>query len=265
MNKPVSDDMFAKIKEELRQIDRRENIQMLLAVESGSRAWGFHSPDSDYDVRFIYTRPPEWHYRLGKRRDVVEYPIDTELDLSGWELRKALELMLGSNAVVGEWLQSPIVYAQNTDAVAELRGFADRCLNRRSTTWHYLSLADRQLSRLLTPEGGVRLKRFFYILRPVLSMRWMRLHSRAMAPMNMTELRRDCALSFAEETALTTLTEQKMLVQERAEIARRDPTLDRLVESELHLAREWLEQTSAGPRSQLEEEANALHLALSPR
>ncbi len=264
MNTPVSNSMFARIKSELHRIEEHEDVKILLAVESGSRAWGFHSPDSDYDVRFLYARPPQWHYRLGKRRDVLEYPIDTELDVSGWELRKALELMLGSNAVVGEWLQSPIVYAHDPRAVSELRNFAERCLNRRSVTWHYLSLAERQLARLMTPDGGVRLKRFFYVLRPVLSLRWMRLHDRPMPPMDMKALRAGCDLSLPEENALDELTAQKMAAQERAETTQRDPVLDTLITQELEVARDWLKASPSASKAALEEEAHALHLALSP-
>ncbi len=83
MNDAVSPEMYALIRDRLRDIAHEENVRILLAVESGSRAWGFHSPDSDYDVRFIYARPVDWHFRLDKRRDVIERPIDEELDLSG--------------------------------------------------------------------------------------------------------------------------------------------------------------------------------------
>lgn len=116
---PVSSEMRKIIQDRLRQIADEEQALILFAAESGSRAWGFHSNDSDYDVRFVYARPVEWHLSLGKKRDVIERPIDDELDLSGWELGKALNLAMGSNAVIAEWLQSPIVYM-------EREGFKDR-------------------------------------------------------------------------------------------------------------------------------------------
>ena len=95
---------------QLQQLEKTEGITILHAVESGSRAWGFPSPDSDYDVRFIYVRSCEAYLRLEKRRDVLELPIDEELDISGWDLDKALRLLHGSNPTLFEWCQSPIVY-----------------------------------------------------------------------------------------------------------------------------------------------------------
>ena len=102
MSAPVSPAWRATIRAKLDQIAREEGVTVLLAVESGSRAWGFHSEDSDYDVRFLYCRPVDWHLTVMPGRDVIERPISDELDLSGWDLRKTLGLILGSNAVVLE-------------------------------------------------------------------------------------------------------------------------------------------------------------------
>ena len=87
--------MRDRILHQLQQLEKTEGITILHAVESGSRAWGFPSPDSDYDVRFIYIRSCEAYLRLEKRRDVLELPIDEELDISGWDLDKALRLLHG--------------------------------------------------------------------------------------------------------------------------------------------------------------------------
>ena len=166
MTDPVSPGMKALIRARLTEIAQEEGIRILFAIESGSRAWGFHSPDSDYDVRFVYARPLDWHLSLGKKRDVVERPIDAELDLSGWELSKALTLTLGSNAVIAEWLQSPVTYQDDPAARAALTDFAARALDRKSVSWHYLSLMRRQMARLEAPDGGIRLKRFFLRAAP---------------------------------------------------------------------------------------------------
>lgn len=80
-------------------------MRFLIAVESGSRAWGFPSPDSDYDIRFIHIHPRDWYLSLQPGRDVIERPIIDNIDLNGWDLRKALGLLLKSNAVVSEWLE----------------------------------------------------------------------------------------------------------------------------------------------------------------
>ena len=102
--------MEALIQEKLREIEGREDCRILLAVESGSRAWGFASPDSDYDVRFIYVRPRESYLRLNRLRDVIELPADDVLDINGWDLDKTLRLLYKSNPTVFEWFSSPLVY-----------------------------------------------------------------------------------------------------------------------------------------------------------
>ena len=86
----------------LKEIEKRENIKILHCVESGSHAWGFPSPDSDYDVRFIYVRPMEYYLRLDKTRDVIEWQLDETLDINGWDLQKMLRLLHGSNPTVFE-------------------------------------------------------------------------------------------------------------------------------------------------------------------
>ena len=112
--------MRRKIQEQIRRIEESENIKILLAVESGSRAWGFASPDSDYDVRFVYIRRPEDYLRLDAVRDVIELPIDDVLDINGWDLQKTLRLLYKSNPILFEWFSSPIVY-QETEFADKLR------------------------------------------------------------------------------------------------------------------------------------------------
>ncbi|KAJ57368.1 hypothetical protein ACMU_02375 [Actibacterium mucosum KCTC 23349] len=264
MSEPVDGAMREVICARLEQISQKEGARILFAVESGSRAWGFHSPDSDYDVRFLYARPVDWHLRLDKRRDVIEYPIDDELDISGWELGKALKLAIGSNAVVAEWLQSPIVYQSDPDAVQVLTSFARAALDRKSVTWHYRALLLRQNGRLAHPDGGIRIKRYFYVLRPALALRWMRLNDAAMPPMNLYGLVDGCALGAEQTEALDRLVVQKKKVGERATAAQSVPVLDQLVASELQLAEAWLKAHS-GARStdQLWNRAHDIHAQLS--
>lgn len=260
---PVSNTMRTTISDRLAQIEAEEDVRILLAVESGSRAWGFHSPDSDYDVRFIYTRPIAWHYRLGKKRDVIERPIDDELDLSGWELSKALTLTLGSNAVVAEWLQSPIVYRSEPEAVDRLTDFAHTALERKSVTWHYVNLAQRQIDRLYDDQGRVRIKRYFYVLRPVLALRWMRLACEPMPPMHMDALRAGANLDAATSDALDHLTEQKMAAKERGTLSSVSPALETLVSQEMELARKWLAKAPRTENPHLLDRASQLHYDLS--
>jgi uncharacterized protein len=107
---PVSDDIRSDILDRLLAIEAEHGVRALYACESGSRGWGFASPDSDYDVRFIYVHPLPWYLRVSAQRDVIEVPISDELDINGWELRKALSLLKKGNATLIEWLDSPVVY-----------------------------------------------------------------------------------------------------------------------------------------------------------
>ena len=109
MNAMVSDEIRTTIAAELTRIEQAYDCEVLLAVESGSRAWGFQSRDSDYDVRFVYVHRPEWYLSvdLDLRRDVIEKPITDELDISGWDIRKTLRLFAKSNPPLLEWLGSP--------------------------------------------------------------------------------------------------------------------------------------------------------------
>ena len=95
--------MKDRIIEELKKIEEKENIQIIYAVESGSRAWGFAGTDSDYDVRFIYVHNLDYYLKLEDTRDVLEYPINDLLDISGWDISKTLKLAHSSNPSLYEW------------------------------------------------------------------------------------------------------------------------------------------------------------------
>ncbi len=123
-NHPLSSAMRTRVQEELERLERERNVKVLYACESGSRAWGFASPDSDYDVRFVYVEKPDWFVQVDAPRDVIERPLDDELDVSGWELRKTLGLLRKSNPTLLEWLDSPLVYRQEDQATARLRQLA---------------------------------------------------------------------------------------------------------------------------------------------
>ena len=178
----------AHIDAELDRLEREQGIHILFAIESGSRAWGFPSPDSDFDVRFIYVRPARDYLRVHPVRDVVEVPIDAVYDINGWDLRKALGLLLKANPVLHEWVQSPVRYRWNEEAVAPIRELGSKVGHRRAGLHHYRSLADRQWSAYIAGRDEVRLKKYFYALRPALAIAWMRSHPDTVPPMNVAEL-----------------------------------------------------------------------------
>ena len=177
--------MRETILNKLNEIESRENVRILLAVESGSRAWGFASPDSDYDVRFIYVRPREDYLRLEKTRDVIELPIEGELDINGWDLNKTLRLLRASNPTLFEWFSSPIVYRETAFA-DEFRSVMKKYYSSRRGLNHYLSMASDNYREYLKGET-VKAKKYFYVLRPVLACRWI-LDKGTPPPMQFSEL-----------------------------------------------------------------------------
>ena len=154
----------------LKQIEKDYNVKILLAVESGSRAWGFASPDSDYDVRFIYVRPEGDYLRLEKVRDVIELPINDELDINGWDLQKTLRLLRNSNPTLFEWFSSPVVYIE-TEFADEFRKIMNEYFSKKKGLYHYISMAESNYREYLKTDT-VRAKKYFYVLRPILACRW---------------------------------------------------------------------------------------------
>ena len=175
----------AQIDARLAAIRHDEPVAIPLAIESGSRAWGFPSPDSDYDCRFIFVRPVEHYLSPWPRRDVIETPLAGELDVNGWDLGKALKLLLKGNAVIVEWLTSPITYDCDPQFRAELLALARRTADRALIARHYLHLGERQRRSYFSDARAVPQKKIFYALRPAAALRWLRHHpGEAIAPMN---------------------------------------------------------------------------------
>jgi predicted nucleotidyltransferase len=164
-------DPQAEIPIELEQIEKDEAVCIVYACESGSRAWGFESQDSDYDVRFLYLHPPEWYLRVMPGPSVIERPPDAVLDISGWDLHKALQLLQKSNPPLLEWLQSPIVYRERADVVRRLRDLLPQYYQPLACYHHYLHMAQGNYREFLQGDE-VWLKKYFYVLRPVLACIW---------------------------------------------------------------------------------------------
>jgi len=164
---------FEEITNEILKIEKDHDVEVLYACESGSRAWGFASSDSDFDVRFIYVHRQDWYLSvdLEKKRDVIEIPIDDLLDISGWDLRKALGLLRKSNPPLMEWLGSPIVYQEKINTGGELKSLLLHYFSPISCGYHYLSQAKKTYNTHLEKDR-VNLKKYFYSLRPLLAVQW---------------------------------------------------------------------------------------------
>lgn len=174
------------IKSQLQQLAIQEQIVILYACESGSRAWGFPSPDSDYDVRFIYLRPLEWYLSIEDRRDTIDLPVNSLLDINGWDLRKALKLFKGSNSVIYEWIQSPIIYENNHNLAPELLDLANSYYAPHAGIYHYLNMTTNCYQEHLQSDV-IKLKKYFYALRPILAAKWIVTY-RSFPPMVFSDL-----------------------------------------------------------------------------
>ncbi|AQR75901.1 nucleotidyltransferase domain-containing protein [Sphingomonas sp. LM7] len=226
-----------EIETRLERIEVEHGVRLLLAIESGSRAWGFPSPDSDYDVRFLYVRPRNWYLSLAPGRDVIETPIEDEIDLNGWDVRKALTLLLKSNAVVSEWIESPIRYRPDDPFVARLAGLADDLLDPRAIAYHYARSGKLAADRWLDGEGDVPVKKYFYALRPALAIRAIRVNPASRPPMNLQALVEASDLPAVLVEQIDALVEAKARTNERANGARLFE-IDALIRGELDRAGE---------------------------
>ncbi|RVU89910.1 nucleotidyltransferase domain-containing protein [Flavobacterium columnare] len=162
--------MQTNILNKLKAIELEKGVEILYAVESGSRAWGFASPDSDYDIRFIYKHELNYYLSLWEQPDTIEFMTTENLDGSGWDLRKTLKLLAKSNVALLEWLYSPVVYYENTQAIAPLRALATDCFSPIATLHHYLSTTRNFMDAC--NQDHVKLKSYFYALRTALAGKW---------------------------------------------------------------------------------------------
>lgn len=164
--------MLKKIQTTIAQLEQSKRIKVLYACESGSRAWGISSPDSDYDVRFIYVHQLDWYLSLCNHKDTITVKDrEADLDMTGWDLRKTLQLMKKSNTTPFEWMNSPIIYHETPGFLRRLRKVSETCFSPNAVNYHYLSMA-RKFYNSCAGEESVKLKTWFYALRTALNARW---------------------------------------------------------------------------------------------
>ena len=212
---PVTDAARREVLARLRGAEAEHQVRVLLAVESGSRAWGFASPNSDFDARFIYVNRVDWYLSVGleEQRDVIEYPIVDEIDINGWDLRKALRLFRGSNPGFVEWIQSPLVYESRTSFHSRALELLPHVYSVIRGIYHYRSMARTNFRGYLQADQ-VPLKKYFYVLRPLLAVRWLE------------QERRPAPIEF--EQLLATLDDDRELrpaIDDLLELKRRSPEM----------------------------------------
>lgn len=227
---PIDPQIRAEIDKTLARIESEHQVRVLFACESGSRGWGFASPDSDYDVRFIYVNRPDWYLTVLPGRDVIELPVNDTYDVSGWDLRKTLGLLRNGNATVVEWLSSPVVYRTDVNFVDQIRAAADLVHRPDRVFHHYLQMARKNYREYLQGER-VRLKKYLYVLRPLLAALWIE-QQRGPVPMRFLDL----VDALVTETALRTAIDELLVIKRRSGEAEEGlplPEINRFLDAQL--------------------------------
>lgn len=216
--------------QKLADIEQEHRVRILFACESGSRGWGFASPDSDYDVRFIYVHPLPWYLQVTPQRDVIEYPVNAVFDVNGWELRKALGLLKKGNSTLIEWLDSPVVYRADSDFLHLMRNAIQTTFQPERSFHHYIHMARGNYREYLR-GNNVRLKKYLYVLRPLLAVLWVE-SGKGVPPMPFQQLV-DGLISDPElRSAIDDLLQHKRQAGE-AEYGTPLPAINRFIEAEL--------------------------------
>ena len=216
-----------RIKYKIEEVERKNDVRVIYACESGSRAWGFASPDSDYDVRFVYVRQPAEYMRLDKTRDVIEHELNGVFDINGWDVQKLLRLLAKSNPTIFEWASSPIVYSERAE-FSRLRNLLPLCFSEKRSIYHYFSMMRNNI-RSYFQSDSVALKKYLYVLRPLLSCRWI-LERHSPPPASFAALRQE-TLPRILDGDVDALLERKKSANE-AETCRRIPHLDEFIDAE---------------------------------
>lgn len=175
-----------KIIMSLKSIEQEKKIRILYACETGSRAWGFPSPDSDYDIRFLYMHDIDWYLSLGHRKDTIEVMTKDDFDITGWDLRKALTLLKKSNVPLIERFQSPAEYLSEPGIKEDFKNLIQSYYSPTAVFYHHHSLA-RKFWEDINDKEEVKLKSYFYLIRSMLSCNWI-IKSKTVLPMHMEGL-----------------------------------------------------------------------------
>lgn len=241
--------MIEEIKKELARLENQHDIKILLAVESGSRAWGFASTDSDWDVRFIYIHRLEWYLKIDELKDSQEEILPNEIDLAGWELKKALRLFRKSNPPMLEWLRSPIVYQEQFSTAQNLRELSEKFFNPKSCMYHYLSMAKGNFKEFLQKDL-VKSKKYFYVLRPVLACDWIR-NKNSFPPMEFQDLVDSQITDEKLKTEIAELTKRKIAGEELKEEPKIE-ILNEFLERKIEFYKNYVEQIERGEKPNTE-------------
>ncbi|KGP73061.1 DNA polymerase beta superfamily protein [Pontibacillus yanchengensis] len=230
--------MKEEILDSLHTLERVHQIRILYACEAGSRAYGLASESSDYDVRFIYIAHPEWYLSIDQKRDVIEEPLHDQIDLSGWELTKALQLFRKSNPSMLEWLQSSIVYQQDDDFISQLFDLLPNVFSVKPVMYHYLHMAKRNYKDVINKQT-VTVKHYLNVLRPLLACIWMKQYE-SIPPMQFARMVEDLNLPANLRLNIERIRELKIDACEKEQVGPQ-PRLQRYMEEQLAFIQEYVE------------------------
>lgn len=188
---------FRNIQQKLQQIEGENQIKILLAVESGSRAWGFPSLDSDYDVRAIFIRPQQDYLVIQPPKETFEYIENIWFDVGGWDICKSLNLLRKSNSVLFEWINSPIVYCQHPPFLKQIKSLSNQYFQVGPTVRHYRGVAKNALNTLDLNQQ-IKLKKWFYALRSLLAALWA-IKQGTVPPVELSKLYQSLSKSLVDE------------------------------------------------------------------
>ena len=237
----ITTEIRTEILRRIKAAEAEHEVKVLYAIESGSRAWGFASPNSDYDVRFIYAHPKDWYLAvdLENKRDVIEYPIVDDIDINGWDIRKALKLFYKSNPAFIEWLQSPIVYVDDNHFADKARDLMPLIASSQKGIYHYLHMAKGNFRDYLKKDL-VPMKKYFYVLRPLLTIMWLEKYNKP-APIEFEVLRKLVSDNKPLDEAISDLLARKKASSEK-EYAPAVPAINTFIESELERHKNYAEK-----------------------
>ena len=220
------------MKKHLEEIEQEKDVVILYACESGSRAWGFPSQDSDYDVRFLYLNRPEWYLSIAQGRDVIERKHDGILDINGWDILKGLRLFRKSNPSFIEWINSPIIYLDRYDLRENIQSVMHKYFSQTVCSYHYLHMARGNYKDYLKADT-VWIKKYFYVLRPLLAVLWMQ-QGRGIVPTDFNVIINKIDISISLKREL-----RKLIIEKKAgkELGRgkRNSVISSFIEKELDI------------------------------
>lgn len=260
----------------LGQIEAEHNVTVVFAVESGSRAWGFPSPDSDNDVRFFFVRPLSRYLALDEPEDVIEQPITGVWDINGWDLRKALQLLVKGNATVAEWLSSPLIYREHGPLPYRLRDLIKRYASPEASARHYWGLTNtcyqkefanrptaaymeelRQSGNTIKGLTTVNQKKYLYAIRGSLSIQWIKRYGEV-PPMTLPALMSHDIMALEVRDEINALLRRKAITGEIGE-GSRIAVLDDFIEESITWVKDnGMDKLPVNPKFKIE--ANQLLL-----